>query len=219
MNTDFLQLFTQSSNFLSDLVRKVKPNETIQGQDEQPQPSFDDGSDAIQDILILKMASDLSDDVVLNENSEQVSDDHTLQFQRNQNTIKKALDAYISAHGKMPTSTTLAKLTGLSRPTIHPHLKEGLLNARFKEELAKLKLLSTDLFAKLYQMAQEGDKQAIKMIMDIILGSSQKMQTNTQNNYIQVNNLRIQNENFDRLTLKTKKRIERLIRKDLKIDR
>lgn len=221
MNTDFLQHFTHFGNILNDLVGKMKPKEELQGREEQPKPNFDDGSEGIQDILLMKMASELSDDMVLNENenTELASDDHTLQFQGNQHKIKKALDAYITAHGKMPTSTTLARITGLSRPTIHSHMKEGVLNVRFKEELAKLKLLSTDLFAKLYQLAQEGDKQAIKMIMDIILGSGQKLQTNTQNNYIQVNNLRIQNDNFERLTLKTKRKIERLIRKDLKIER
>lgn len=217
MNTDFLQHFTHFGNILNDLVGKMKPKEEIQGREEQPKPNIDDGSEGIQDILLMKMASELSDDVVLNENenTELVSDDHTIQFQGNQHKIKKALDAYITAHGKMPTSTTLARMTGLSRPTIHSHMKEGVLNVRFKDELAKLKLLSTDLFAKLYQLANNGDKQAIKYVMDIVMGSGQKLQTNTQNNFIQVNNIRVDNQVWDKLSFKAQKRIERIIRKEL----
>jgi hypothetical protein len=220
MKADFLQHFTNFGNILNNMVGKMKSKEEIQGREEQPKPSFDDGSEAMQDIMMLKMASDLSDDVVLKEyeNPELVPTDHTAQFQSNQHSIKKALDAYISIHGKMPTSTTLARMTGLSRPTIHSHMKEGLLNVRFKDELAKLKLLSTDLFAKLYQLAQKGDKQAIKMIMDIILGSGQKLQTNTQNNYIQVNNIRVDNQVWGKLSFKAQKRIERIIRKELQIE-
>jgi hypothetical protein len=94
-------------------------------------------------------------------------------------------------------------------------MKEGLLNVRFKDELAKLKLLSTDLFAKLYQLAQKGDKQAIKMIMDLIV-SGQKLQTNTHN-YIQVNNIKVDNQVWGRLSVNAQSKIERIIRKELKI--
>lgn len=220
MKEDFLQHFTHFGNILNDLVGKMKPKEEIQGRKEHPTPNFDDGSETMQDILMMKMASELTDDEVLNENenTELVSNDHTLQFQRNQNTIKKALDGYISANGKMPTSTTLARITGLSRPTIHNHLKEGLLNVQFKEELAKLKLLSSDLFAKLYQLAQEGDKQAIKMIMDILV-SGQKMQTATQNNFIQVNNIKVDSRLWGKLSFKAQSKIERILRKELKIEK
>ncbi len=217
MKQDFLQNFTQFGNMLGDLVRRSKPKEVIQGREEQQNPCFNDSSEGIQDILMLRMVSELSDDVVLNDNIEQITDDRTIQFQRNQHTIKKALDAYISNYGTMPTSSTLARITGLSRPTIYAHLKEGMLDIRFKEELAKLKLISTDLFAKLYQLAQNGDKQAIKMVMDLILGSGQKGHTLTQNNFIQVNTLKVSNDSFDKLTSRTKRKIELLISKDLNI--
>lgn len=221
MKTEILQNFTLFGNFLNELVSRTKPQEEIQVQERPVKYTEDDGSEGMQEILLLKMASEYSDDVVLKEDSENIAqtteEERTLQFQRNQHTIKQALEAYISVHGKMPTLTILAKVTGLSRPTIYTHFREGALNLKFREEMAKLKLVSTNLLAKLYQLAMEGDKQAIKMVFDILV-SGQKVQGGTQNNFIQVNNLRIQNHNFDRLTPKTKRKIERLIRKDLKLE-
>lgn len=221
MKAGFLQNFTQFGDFLSDLVNRTKPKEERMVQERPVKYTEDDSFEGIQEILLLKMALEYSDDVVLKEetgNITQVSnEERTLQFQRNQHTIKQALEAYISVHGKMPSQATLAKLTGFSRPTIYAHFREGALNLNLREEMAKLKLVSSNLFAKLYQLAMDGDKQAIKMVFDILV-SGQKMQAGTQSNYIQVNNLKIQNHNLDRLTPRTKKKIERLIRKDLRLE-
>ncbi len=220
MKTEILQNFTLFGNFLSELVNRTKPQEETQVQERPAKYAEDDGSDGMQEILLLKMVAEYPDDVVLKEETENIAqvseEERTLQFQRNQHTIKQALEAYISVHGKMPTLTTLAKVTGLSRPTLYTHFREGALNLKFREEMAKLKLVSTNLLAKLYNLAMAGDKQAIKMVFDILI-SGQKMQGETQNNFIQVNNLRIENHNLDRLTPRTKRKIERLIRKDLKL--
>lgn len=215
MKPDILQPFTLFNQLMTDLVAKVKPKEETAIEELRPTSTMqDDGSEGIQDILMMRMASECSDDMILNEGGTSEQDERTIQFQRNQNTLKRALIGYIAAHGTLPSTTTLAKITGLSRPTIQNHLKEDVLNVFFKQELLKVQLLSTDLLVKLYQMAQDGDLRAIKMLFDIIL-SGQKVQVNTQNNFIQINNLRVQNNNFEKLSPKAKVKIEKIIRNDL----
>jgi hypothetical protein len=93
-------------------------------------------------------------------------------------------------------------------------LKEDVLNMFFKQELSKVQLLTTDLVVKLYQLAQGGDLRAIKLLFDIMV-SGQKMQVPQQTNYIQINNLRVQNQNIDKLSPKSKAKIEKIIRNDL----
>jgi hypothetical protein len=216
MNPDILQPFTQFGQFMTDLLEKIKPKEEASIEEIRTVNTMqNDSFEGIQDVLMMRMASEFTDDMILNEGGTPEQDENrTIQFQRNQNILKKALIGYIAAHGVLPSTTALAKITGLSRPTIQNHLKEDVLNMFFKQELSKVQLLTTDLVVKLYQLAQGGDLRAIKLLFDIMV-SGQKMQVPQQTNYIQINNLRVQNQNIDKLSPKSKAKIEKIIRNDL----
>jgi hypothetical protein len=219
MQVDFLQNFTNLGQLMTDLLEKVRPQAVVKIDSEKPQNTIpDDSTDSIQDILLMKLAAEYSDEMVLSDENSTIdtNEDRTIQFQRNQHTIKRSLESYIAAHGKLPNITTLAKITGLSRPTIHSHLNEGVLGLQFKQELSKLQLLSTELLVKLYQMGQNGDSKAIKMLFDIIQ-SGQRVQVPQRANFIQINNLKVQNQNIERLSPKAKSRIEKIIRSELKL--
>ena len=221
MNATPLHLFTQLGLLMTRLVEKIKPKEHVTVQVERPvNPIPDDDIEGMGDVLMMHMASLYNDDMMLTDESLPVHDENeyrTIQFQRNRHTIKVAMDGYIAKNGKLPTTTTLARITGLSRPTIDAHLKAGAINLHFRQELSKLQLLSSDLLVKLYQMGLNGDAKAIKALIDITYtGQKLNIGAGTQN-FIQINNLRVQNNNFEKLSSKAKVKIEKIIRSDLKL--
>jgi hypothetical protein len=207
---------------MTELVERMKPKGDVQVQTERPMNPIgilqDDGVEAMEDILIMRLASEYTDDdMMLNNDGTPEQDVHetrTIQFQRNRHAIKTALDAYITKNGKLPSTTTLSKITGFTRPTIEAHLKAGAINLHFRQELSKLQLLSSDLLVKLYHLGLNGDAKAIKMLVDILL-AGQKFKSGTTQNFIQINNLRVDNRNLDRLRPKAKAQIEKIIRREL----
>ena len=145
---DFLQHFTHFGQLMTELLEKLKPKESILVQEEKPiSVTQDDGIEGMEEVLIMHMASMYNDDMMLTDEGtgEKMDEPRTVQFQRNQHMIKTALDAYIAKNGKLPSNTTLSKITGLSKPTIDSHLKAGAINLHFRQELSKLQLLSSDL--------------------------------------------------------------------------
>jgi hypothetical protein len=215
MSKDFLQKFTNFGQLMADLIDKVKPTQDIPVEKERPQFALqEDGSEIMQEILMMKMASEYNEDMMLNEGTPE-EDNRSMQFQRNQNTIKQALIAYINVHGKLPSTSTLSKITDLSRPTIQNHLKEDVLNSIFKQEVLKVQLLSSNLLVKMYKMAEEGDLRAMKLLFDI-QQTGHKIQVNTQNNFVQINSLKISNTNLEQLSTKAKNKIESILRNELR---
>lgn len=222
MKSDFLQHLSNFGQIMSELVERMKPKGDVQVQSERPtEPvgiSQGDSLETIEDILIMRLASEYSDDnMMLNNDGTPEQDEQetrTIQFQRNRHVIKTALDAYIAKNSKLPSTTALSKITGFTRPTIEAHLKAGAINLHFRQELSKLQLLSSDLLVKLYQLGLNGDAKAIKMLVDILL-AGQKFNVGTTQNFIQINNLRVDNRNLDKLRPKAKAQIEKIIRREL----
>jgi hypothetical protein len=97
MNPDILQPFTQFGQFMTDLLEKIKPKEEASIEEIRTVNTMqNDSFEGIQDVLMMRMASEFTDDMILNEGGTPEQDENrTIQFQRNQNILKKALIGYM----------------------------------------------------------------------------------------------------------------------------
>jgi len=123
--------------------------------------------------------------------------------------IKKSIDDNIRINGVLPTNSFIHKETGLSRVTIDKHLKENSQSLYREEELEKFKILNNLAMSRLYKIGMNNnDTKALKMFIDLT-GDPKKTVIN--NNYIQINNTRIDSLLIDQLPIPIKNQIEALI--------
>ncbi len=103
----------------------------------------------------------------------------------------------------MPTKNELAESTGLSRQTIHKHLKEYATHPLYEGYIEQFKFMAPKVLAKVYKFAINGDIRACRLYFDI-LGANGLTANYTliknQNNYIQINNTVLSQENIRSLT-------------------
>jgi len=121
--------------------------------------------------------------------------------------ITGTISNLIQEYNRLPNKTEIAKETGLSRTTIHKHLKEYANHPVYLEYIEQHKILSSALLTTVYKYATKGDMSAAKLYFKM-LGylDNGKAISNTfnQNNYIQINNTilnqdTIKNLNTDQL--------------------
>jgi hypothetical protein len=133
----------------------------------------------------------------------------------NDELIKKCINDNILKYGILPTNSNIQTETGLSRVTINKHLKESGDSLYKTEELEKFKILNNLALGRIYKIGvNNNDAKALKLFIDLT-GESKKTVIN--NNYIQINNTRIDSLLIDQLPVETKNQIEALILNTKKI--
>jgi len=130
-------------------------------------------------------------------------------------TITQAIASCISDTGIMPDKNTIADKAGLTRQTIHKHLKECAKHPLNIEHKEKFKLMITKVLSKVLQLALKGDMKAAKIYLNMVtekenLRNSSIVQN--QRNYIQINNLKITTDEFEKLPIDTIEEIESLLK-------
>lgn len=112
-------------------------------------------------------------------------------WESNHMNITRAISKYIEDYGKMPGKTFIANETGLSRQTIHAHLKEYDSNPFYAEEMQKFKFMADRVLAKVFRIAIAGDTKAARLYFEVLgclgNGTNQTTMIKNQNNYIQIN--------------------------------
>jgi biotin operon repressor len=135
-------------------------------------------------------------------------------WENNQMVISHAISNYIQQYGAMPPATAIAEETGLSRQTVTKHFKEYKTHPGFLSEMEQFKFLTPKLLANVYKYAENGNMKAAKLYFETI-GAINKRQANTvvnsQNNYIQINNTILSQENLSQLSAEQLDQIERMI--------
>jgi hypothetical protein len=127
----------------------------------------------------------------------------------NDNLIKEHINSMLTKNGFLPTNTQISTATGLSRVTIDKHLKENGASINKTEELDKYKLLNSIAINRLYKIGMtENNTKALKMFIDY---TGEPKKTVINNNYIQINNTRIDSLLIDQLPDETRNQIEALI--------
>jgi hypothetical protein len=135
-------------------------------------------------------------------------------WEYNHAAINSTVSGFMREHGIMPTQGTIAKKTGLSRQTVAKHFNAYTRRPEITAEMEQFKFMVPRLLANIYKFALNGDTKAARLYFEMV-GAINKKQTNTvvneQNNYIQINNTILSQENLKRLTAEQLNQIESII--------
>jgi len=125
-------------------------------------------------------------------------------WEYNHSQITAYLSEFIHDNGRMPHNSELANSTGLSRQTIHKHLKEYQDSPLFNEQQAQLIFLREKVLAKMYSFGVKGNIKAARLFLECTgaKGTVNNSVTNqTQNNYIQINGTILTQDFFNSLSI------------------
>ncbi|WP_295669162.1 hypothetical protein [uncultured Mucilaginibacter sp.] len=127
--------------------------------------------------------------------------------------ISDAIAILMQHHGIMPTKTAIAEETGLSRQTINKHFAAYKAQPEFIAQIEQFKFMAPKILANVFKYASSGDMRAARLYFEMV-GVIHKTQTTVmheQNNYIQINNTIVSQENVKLLTAAQLKQIENII--------
>jgi len=135
-------------------------------------------------------------------------------WEHNHQVIAAAISKLMQKHGCMPAKSHLALETGLSRQTIVKHLKEYKSHPEYTAEIEQFRFMTSKLAAKVFTFAVNGDMKAARLYLEMV-GAISKRQGNAvineQNNYIQINNTILSQENLRCLSAEQLNQIENII--------
>jgi hypothetical protein len=135
-------------------------------------------------------------------------------WEYNHQAITEAISKLIRQLGAMPPKNAIAEVTGLSRQTIAKHLKEYKTQPECVAEMEQFKFMTTKLLASVFKFASSGDMRAARLYFEMV-GAINKQPANTvvnrQNNYIQINNTILRQENLQQLSAEQLNQIENII--------
>ena len=131
----------------------------------------------------------------------------------NQRKIETELHKFLFNGHRLPTNEELSLKTGLSRVTINKHLKEGAGASIFKEDMEVYRLLTSKAITKLYTLGiKNNDVRALKIFLDYFKDNSPTPPIKTQNNYLQINNTRIDEFTVNLLPDEARLQIETILK-------
>jgi AraC-like DNA-binding protein len=135
-------------------------------------------------------------------------------WEQNHDNIICVIHNHIQDYGRMPTVSTIADKTELSRQTVHKHLKEYKKNPIYLKQQEQFQFMASMLLAKVYHFALNGDMSAAKLYLNatgcLNGGASTSLIQNNQNN-IQINNTVISQETISKLNASQLREIEEIL--------
>jgi predicted transcriptional regulator len=136
-------------------------------------------------------------------------------WENNHHKITTAISQLIEDCGKMPTKNHIASETGLSRQTISKHLKNFNDHPLYAGQMEQFRFMADRVLAKVIRMAAqgEGNVKAARLYFDIIggLNSQSSPQIKTQNNYIQINQVKLNQDIINELPSDQRAKIEEIL--------
>lgn len=135
-------------------------------------------------------------------------------WEYNHLVITEAISRFVRHHGVMPTKSAIADETGLSRQTITKHFAAYKAQPEFAAQMEQFKFLAPKMLANVFKYASGGDMRAARLYFEMVgaLHKPQNTVVNAQNNYIQINNTILSQENLKALTAEQLNQIENIIR-------
>jgi DNA-binding XRE family transcriptional regulator len=135
-------------------------------------------------------------------------------WEHNHDNVSNAIAKYMHRYGIMPTKSELAHATGLSRQTIAKHMQEYKSHPEFAAAKEQFKLMTHNVLAKVFTFASNGDMKAARLYFEMV-GAINKQPIDTvvteQNNYIQINNTILSQENLKQLSAEQLTQIENIV--------
>lgn len=114
-------------------------------------------------------------------------------WEHNHINIMWAISSFIRENSRMPTKTEIAVKTGLSRQTVHKHLKEYKSSTYYAEFQEQFSIMRSRVMTTIFQYAVNGDMRAAKLYLESIGALNNASLTSSTNNVN--NNTLIQNQN------------------------
>lgn len=135
-------------------------------------------------------------------------------WEYNHLVITEAISRFVRHHGVMPTKSAIAEETGLSRQTITKHFAAYKAQPEFAAQMEQFKFLAPKMLANVFKYASSGDMRAARLYFEMVgaLHKPQNTVVTAQNNYIQINNTILSQENLKALTAEQLNQIENIIR-------
>jgi hypothetical protein len=129
-------------------------------------------------------------------------------WEYNHQQITNAMAEYMEANGVMPTRTQLANITGLSRQTIHKHLRDYSTHPQYKAQLEQFRFMAHKVLAAVCNKALAGDMQAAKLLFTL----TGIMPTQQVNPTVQINDTQLSQETVELLSPEQKVAIEMIVK-------
>jgi DNA-binding phage protein len=135
-------------------------------------------------------------------------------WEYNHTRIMQVIDLLMQELGRMPSRSEIAQKTDLSRTTVYRHLKEYTTHPLYLEQLQKMRILASNVIAKVYKSAMGGDIGSQKLFFNVMgfLNNGQGMQIQNQNNFIQINNTILSQETIRHLNPEQLLNIEAILK-------
>ena len=129
----------------------------------------------------------------------------------NEAKIKNCIHNELINKGQIPSVGEISDQTGLSRVTVSKHLTETQLSEFKNEQRETFKILSTNVLQRIYKIGMEtNDIKALKLFFQLTGGNIQ-LETVVNNNYILINNTKIDNTIINQLPIESRETIEQII--------
>ena len=132
-------------------------------------------------------------------------------WEQNHLHICTAISENMRVYGTMPNKTEIADETGLSRQTVAKHLREYQAHPEVKAETRQFQVVANRVLASMFKSAVNGDVRAARLYLELVgapINQQSGTLVNEQNNYIQINNTILSQENLERLTAEQLNQIE-----------
>lgn len=137
-------------------------------------------------------------------------------WEHNHAQITYAISTMMQEKGRMPVMTEIAEKTGLSRQTVHKHLKEYHTHPLFLEQAELFRFMTSKVIAKVFHFAVNGDIGAAKLYLNVMGCLNGQTPGGTfiqnQNNFIQINGTVLSQETVKQLNPEQLNSIEAVLK-------
>ena len=135
-------------------------------------------------------------------------------WEHNHLVISRAIEKLIAQNGSMPPKFAIARECGLSRQTVAKHLTGYKTHPQYLAEMEQFKYMVPKILANVCKLACNGDVKAARLYFETV-GAINKRRPNTvineQNNYLQINNTILSQENLKQLSKEQLNQIELIV--------
>lgn len=148
--------------------------------------------------------------VVVNGDEGQVFEQKNALYEFNHNWIIVAISNFLKKNNTMPTVSHLRDITGISRVTIYKHLEDEKTRGLNSKHKLKQRMLANDAIQMLYQIGVEDrNPSALKTYLQYAIPEAEGR---VINNYVQINNIRLSQEDIQALPPAEIERIEQILK-------
>ncbi len=89
-------------------------------------------------------------------------------WENNHILITRAIALLIRQNERMPSKAEIAVQAGLSRQTVHKHLKQFGNSTIAEEQLEQFNFMASKVLAKIIELAMDGDVRAARLSLEIM---------------------------------------------------